>query len=98
MSTERGRAEVLLSPGVFLRLDADSAVRMLSNDLADVRVEILRGSALVEVSENMKGNGVAVILGGARTLLWKKGLYRLNADSPQGRVLDGKKSKDQLYL
>src|SRR4029077_16118779 len=39
LRTEDGRAEVLLNPGVFLRIGKDSAVRMLSNDLADTRIE-----------------------------------------------------------
>src|SRR6185369_11622494 len=51
LSTKLGRAEILLTPGVFLRLDRDSSFRMVSNQLADTQVEILSGSALVEANE-----------------------------------------------
>src|SRR5713226_3930888 len=37
--TEDGRAEVLLNPGVFLRMGENSAIRMVSNKLSDSRVE-----------------------------------------------------------
>jgi hypothetical protein len=35
LTTETGRVEVLLTPGVFLRVDHNSAVKMISPDLAD---------------------------------------------------------------
>jgi len=40
--TEDGRAEILLTPGVFLRLGENSSVRMLSTRLTDTRVEVPR--------------------------------------------------------
>ncbi len=48
LRTEDGRAEVLLTPGTFLRVGANSAVRMLSNQLDDTRVELLSGSAVLD--------------------------------------------------
>src|SRR5580692_8267320 len=43
LRTGQGRAEVLLTPGVFLRIGENSAIRMLSDQLADTRVELLDG-------------------------------------------------------
>src|SRR5581483_12433636 len=40
LRTQDGRAEVLLTPGTFLRLGANSSIRMLSNKLEDTRVEL----------------------------------------------------------
>src|SRR6266446_3754532 len=40
LATQEGRAEVLLTPGVFLRLAENSSVRMLSNSLADTRIGV----------------------------------------------------------
>ena len=40
LRTAEGRAEVLLTPGVFLRMGERSAIRMVSNDLADTQVEL----------------------------------------------------------
>src|SRR5689334_14600218 len=43
LRTEKGRAEILLTPGIFLRLDENSSIRMRSNSLEDTRVEFIRG-------------------------------------------------------
>src|ERR1700675_5152630 len=48
LRTAEGRAEVLLTPGVFLRLGEQSAIRMVANDLADTQVELRAGSAIVD--------------------------------------------------
>jgi hypothetical protein len=45
LSTEKGKAEVLLTPGVFLRLDENSAVKMISPDLTNTQVEVDQGRA-----------------------------------------------------
>src|SRR5436305_11687241 len=37
--TEQGRAEILLTPGVFLRIGDNTAVRLLTSDLEDTRLE-----------------------------------------------------------
>src|SRR5580700_8093552 len=47
LRTADGRAEVLLTPGVFLRMGDRSAIRLVANDLADTRVELQTGSAIV---------------------------------------------------
>src|SRR5579871_2087525 len=43
ISVGQGKAEVLLSPGSFLRLGNNSQVRMISPTLSDPRVEVLHG-------------------------------------------------------
>src|SRR6202041_142865 len=37
LSTAQGKAEVLLTPGIFLRLDDNSAVKMISPDLTNTQ-------------------------------------------------------------
>jgi hypothetical protein len=56
LETGQGRAELLLTPGVFLRIGDNSAVRLISPGLTDTRVEIVRGQAIVEVAELFKDN------------------------------------------
>jgi len=90
METRQGRAELLLTPGVFLRLGDASSVRMISPNLGDTRVELLQGRAIVEVTEIFKDSNLSVMLGGASTRLDKEGLYSFHADTRQVRVLDGK--------
>src|SRR5579863_377171 len=54
LETAEGRAEVLLTPGVFLRIAENSSFKMLSNKLSDTALEMLSGSSLIEVDELMK--------------------------------------------
>ena len=90
LRTELGRAEVLLSPGVFLRVSENSAVRMVSNRLEDTRLELIAGSALLEVGElNAKEQQIEVAIGGSTVEISKRGLYRMDADPAQVRVYDG---------
>ncbi|MCU1335078.1 MAG: hypothetical protein JWO19_659 [Bryobacterales bacterium] len=89
-STQAGHAEILLTPGVFLRLDRNTSFRMISNKLTDTQVEILSGSALVEADEILKDNRIAVKMADSETLLLKTGLYHFNADAGQVRTFDGK--------
>jgi hypothetical protein len=90
LSTRAGHAEVLLTPGVFLRLDRNTSFRMISDKLTDTQVEIVSGSALVEADEILKDNRIAVKMADAETLLLKTGLYHFNADAKQVRTFTGK--------
>jgi len=89
LATEDGRAEILLTPGVFLRLPENSSVRMISNSLADTRIEIVSGAALIEVGQLLRNNAIAMETHGAGIALPKQGLYRIDTDPPRLRVYDG---------
>src|ERR1700677_4921682 len=56
LATQDGRAEVLLNPGVILRVGENSSFKMLSNNRADTRLEVLSGEAVVEVGELLPSN------------------------------------------
>ena len=87
--TDDGRAEVLLTPGAFLRLPEHSSVRMLSNRLTDTRIEVLTGSAMVECDELLKDNAITLVHQGNDIQLQKHGLYRIDSEPPTLRVYDG---------
>jgi hypothetical protein len=89
LSTTEGRAEVLLSPGVFLRVAENSSVKMISSRLVDTRMELLGGSILVEAAELDQDNHLTFLLAGTTVELQKKGLYRLDAEGKRLRVYDG---------
>jgi hypothetical protein len=89
LETREGRAEILLTPGVFLRLGENSSVRMISNRLTDTKVEVLTGAALVECAEVLKDNAISLQFGDAEMLLLKHGLYRVDAEPARFRVFDG---------
>jgi hypothetical protein len=90
LDTQQGKAEVLLTPGVFLRVGDESEVKMISPDLADTKVAVVKGSAILEVDELFKENNLAVLVGGTSTRIDQKGLYDFNADQSLISVLDGK--------
>jgi hypothetical protein len=95
LETGQGRAEVLLTPGVFLRVGDNSAVRLVSPRLANTSVEVLRGQAIVEVTELFKDDNISVAMNGASTRLDKQGLYAFNANTQQVQVFDGKATVEQ---
>ena len=89
LQTAAGRAEVLLTPGVFLRIAEQSEVRLDSGRLSDTRLELLAGSVLVEVGEMEKDNSIRIVASGTTLDFRKKGLFRINADPGSLRVYDG---------
>ncbi len=89
-ATQDGKAEILLAPGAFLRVAPNTSVNMLSNSLADTRVEILHGTALLEVADLSKENSIAVRIASRDTYLKSRGLYEFDANGGRLRVFDGK--------
>lgn len=89
ISTENGRAEVLLTPGVFLRLGESSAVKMVSPDLTMTQVQLEKGRAGVEVDEIHDQNDLQVIDAGVTTRLNKRGYYEFDANRPEAMVFKG---------
>src|SRR4051812_369680 len=91
VSTDLGKAEVLLAPGVFLRISDNTKVRMISPSLVATEVEVMDGEAMLEATGLVKGSSVQVVSRGGSTSIEKNGLYRFFAgDPPSVAVLDGK--------
>jgi hypothetical protein len=90
LSVNSGKAELLLSPGTFLRVGNNSQIRMISPTLSDPSVELVRGEAMVEVDYKPKQAKLNVMERGANAELLKEGLYRFDADEGKVDVIDGK--------
>ena len=90
LTTQTGKVEILLTPGVFLRVDNNSAVKMISPDLANTEAEIDKGRAMVEATDISKNNNIRIDENGASVQLLKNGLYDFDADHNQIRVFKGK--------
>ena len=90
LSTGQGHAEVLLTPGIYLRLDDNSAVRMVSPDLTSTQLDLEKGRAAVEVDEIHPQNDVQIIEAGVPTQLLKTGVYEFNANDDLAQVFKGK--------
>jgi hypothetical protein len=89
LSTANGKAEILLTPGVFLRLGSDSTVEMVSPNLTSTEIKLETGRADVEVDQLYKQNNILVDLNNGQTQLLKNGLYAFDADNSTVRVFDG---------
>src|SRR5580700_4626003 len=89
LKTGEGRAEVLLTPGVFLRVGENSSFRMVTNRLIDTRLEFLTGAAVVEAEDIAKDNSITVVYRDATIHPTKKGIYRFDSDANELRVYDG---------
>lgn len=85
-----GFAEVLLTPGAFLRIGNNSQLRFVAAGLADTKAELDRGSAIVEVDQLIKGTNLSVVMNNAAAQIEKKGLYDFDANRQAVKVLDGK--------
>jgi hypothetical protein len=90
LSTANGKAEILLSPGVFLRMGNNSIVQMVSPDLNHTEVKLDQGQANVEVDQIYPQNIILIDLKNGQTQLLQNGLYTFDANSNTVRVFDGK--------
>jgi hypothetical protein len=90
IQTNQGKAEVLLTPGVFVRLDDNSALRMITPSLTNTEVGIERGRALIEVDMIEKENHLDILDSGVHTTIEKNGIYQFDADRASVAVYDGK--------
>lgn len=90
LATQNGHAEILLTPGVFVRMGANGSVQMVSPNLANTEIRLGKGRALVEVDWIQKENRILVDVGPQQILLQEKGLYDFDADRSQVRVFDGR--------
>ena len=89
LGTEQGRAEVLLTPGVFVRIDEQSAIRMVDNELLHTRVELLAGAAVVDSAEPTPSTSVTLTYKNWSVRFLERGIYRIDSDPPHLWVLEG---------
>lgn len=89
LRTEEGRAEVLLGPGVFLRMGENSAFKMVSDRISDTQLEFLEGAMVIECAQFGKDESVAITYKDARVTLEKNGVYRFDDQPPRLMVYDG---------
>jgi hypothetical protein len=95
ISTQNGKVEILLTPGVFVRLGEHGAATMIVSGLTHTHLSIDAGEAFVEVAEIHPENDLQIVEDGKSTELRKVGLYDFNADRHLVQVLDGKVSVNE---
>lgn len=89
ISTTNGRAEVLLTPGVFFRLGHNSAATMVSPELTNTSIALESGEAAVEVDQIFKQNDLHVVENNVPVQLVKPGFYEFNASRDDVMVFSG---------
>jgi hypothetical protein len=89
LSTADGKAEILLTPGIFLRIGSNSTVRMVSPNLTQTEIRLEQGRANVEVDQIYQQNRILVDLPNGQTQIMKKGLYAFDAGNSTVSVFDG---------
>ena len=90
LRTAEGQAEVLLTPGVFVRIGKRSTIRMVDNELSHTRVELVAGSAVVDSEASNSGTSVTLIYRNWSVHFLDQGIYRIDSDPPHLWVLEGK--------
>jgi len=89
ISTGRGRVEVLLAPGIIMRLGDESSARITDTRLEDTKVILTKGSAFVEVLELEKDARLRIFMGDTETEFKRNGLYRFDSSPARLRVYGG---------
>lgn len=89
LTTKQGYAEMLLSPGAYLRLGEDSCLRMDDTQLGRTRITLEQGSALIEVVQEIEGNRMTFAIATSVVGIERAGLYRLYALPGELRVYRG---------
>jgi hypothetical protein len=92
LHTGLGRAEILLTPGVLLRVGENTSVKMLDNRLMSTRVEFLSGIAMVEsvdADTTVKDPPVTIIYKDFEAQSMKNGIFEISSQPSQVRVFKG---------
>ena len=92
LRTADGRAELLLTPGGFLRLGPHSEIEMVSAGFGRARLRVTKGSAIVELLSVYDKDTLAVLAGEGEVRFPRPGVYRVNAANPPAtlKVVRGK--------
>jgi hypothetical protein len=88
-TTEEGRAEVVMTPGLSVHLGVNSALRMIDSQFEDTTVELVRGSAVAATPEVDKESQFTIKVGGASVVVAKAGRYHFDAEPARIKVFAG---------
>lgn len=89
IGTRHGKAELLLTPGSYLRIGDDSEARVVTRSLANTTVKVVRGTALLDARATFT-HDLTILMDNTRTTIEKKGVYGFNANQQTISVLSGK--------
>ncbi|MCZ2157014.1 MAG: hypothetical protein LC114_24485 [Bryobacterales bacterium] len=88
-STDQGRAEVMLSPGVLMWVGEGSTVELVSDNLLTPSLRLVSGGIVISGNEFNDKMSLEVLVGDDTVQIKKKGIYRLDTAPPSLYVYDG---------
>ena len=88
-NTDTGKAEILLTPGVYLREGDNTSVKLMAAGLENTELNVMQGHAMIEVDQIYPQNDLRIIEGNATARIMKPGLYDFDLQQNQMRVFDG---------
>ena len=80
ITSDRGRAEILLNPGSYLRLNGNTEVKAVNTMLDEIRFEVVSGSVIVEIGELEKNLVIEIQTPQGIMSVAKAGLQRIDID------------------
>lgn len=89
MTTTKGRAELLLTPGVYLRMDENTSVRMESNSLTNTRLQLTQGTIIVDNLNCGGSTPLAIKVEDSIARFPKPGVYRIDAELSELEAFSG---------
>ena len=89
ISTAKGRAELLLTPGAYLRMDENTSLRMESNSLTDTRLELTQGTIILDTLNANGKTPVAIHMQDSTARFPKAGVYRIDAELSELEAFSG---------
>ena len=89
LRTTEGRAEVVMNPGLMMRVGENSTLRMITNRFIDTRVELVQGAATVQLLEVDKDNSFTLVCKDATVVVAKAGFYHFYAEPAGVKVFAG---------
>lgn len=90
LSTKAGKAELVLSPYALLWLGNNSSIRMVQNNVADARIEVVNGSVVIETSEVPPDARLTILTAdGSEIRAASRTFYRMDEPSSELTVFKG---------
>lgn len=87
LSTGSGsRAEILLNPGSYLRLNEKTEVRAIRTSLTEPTFAVLQGSVIIEISQPPKETAVQIVTPQGPVSMSKEGIQRIDV-TPEGTTV-----------
>ena len=89
LRTAAGRAEILLTPGSVMHIGENTSFRMITKRLIDTRLELLTGSAVLNIAEANKDTNITLVCKSGTVALARAGHYRFDTEPARVKVFAG---------